>query len=172
VYDNRSDEDIQHIEEVITSAYSIGDLLDSDMKQHNLEISWKELVRIELVQFCMYLCSLNDMGADRKSQFLKNFLNQDIGEEIFKPAVKQVSIIKMENPSEPPASFKLISLLDKRFNTRGGKILINTYKQVARLFLSNELTCRYNISVAEGYKKYISMLENFIGSECGYSVAD
>jgi len=177
----RPDDDTRNIEfnkafntfkETLISVYSIGDLIDIDLSQANIELPWKELVRIELIQYCLYLCSLNDMGADRKSQIIKDCLNQDIDAEIFKPALKQVSIIKMENPNEPPVSFKLISLLDKRINTKGGKILINAYKQIAKLFLSNELTCMYNTSVAEGYRNYISMLESYIESECGYTVAD
>ena len=170
--DNQNDIDLCNVKEAIASAYSIGDLFNSDLKQFGIEISWKELVRIELVQFCMYLCSLNDMGADKKSQLIKSCLNQDVGSEIFKPFIKQVSITKLENPNEAPASFKLISQLDKRINTKGGKILINAYKQTAKVLLSNEFTCRYNTGVAKEYNSYISMLENFIETECGYSVTD
>ena len=170
--DDRNDEDLHYVKDAIASAYSIGDLFDSDMKQFNIEISWKELVRIELVQLCMYLCSLNDMGADKKSQLIKSCLNQDVGSEIFKPFIKQVGISKLDNPNEPPSSFKLISQLDKKINTKGGKILLKAYKQIAKLLLSNELACRYNTSVSEGYDRYISMLENFIETECGYSVTD
>jgi hypothetical protein len=169
---SESSNDLNSTKEALASAYSIGDFLDSDLKQFGIEITWEELVRIELVRFCLYLCSLNDMGADRKSHILKSCLNQDLGSEVFMPFVKQLGITKLDKPNEAPASFKLLSSLDKKINTKGCKILLDAYKQTATVFLSNELTCRYNTNVAAGYENYISMLESFIESECGYSVVD
>jgi len=179
-YDNAGG--LDSLNESISSVYTVADVMDSSLEDFGLDLPFREVIRLELVKFCLYLCTMDDMEADRRARVFNDCLEFEIDKDAFMPALmhyKVVSdIVGTDYLSEVPVSLKLISLVDKKANTKGCKILLDAYKQLGASLLASNFARGGNIGVysdqvratLEGYRNYISMLEKFIETECGYLV--
>ena len=158
------------LNEYIDSVLSIGDSLDSKASNEDDDLSFREIIRMELVKFCLYICSTNDASAHEKAMFLRDYLDFDDVEKLLEPAINHTDLFGDISSIEVPVSFKLMATFDKQISTKGCKILLNAYKHIGTILLYCNATGNICKKSTEGYNSYISMLENYIESECGYSV--
>jgi len=152
----------QLLRELIEAALKIGDILDPLLVNHGYktadEYNLRELIKISLIKYCLYLCSLSREKEEEKGKLIQSYFDYDLGDgRLFFPALSVTCFIDENFATTVPPTLKLMVEIDSKVNSEGCVILIDTFillgKAIVHLDNCPEIT--------KSFVNYIKMLRSY-----------
>jgi len=162
IVDDFTVESEQLLRELIEAALKIGDILDPLLVSHGYktadEYNLRELIRISLIKYSLYLCSLSREKEEEKGKLIQSYFDYDLGDgRLFFPALSVTGFIDENFATTVPPTLKLMVEIDSKVNSEGCVIFIDTFillgKAIVHLDNCPEIT--------KGFVDYIKMLRSY-----------
>jgi len=163
IVDDFTIESEKQLRELIEAALSIGDILDPLLVNHGYktpdEYNLKELIKVSLIKYSLYLCSLSREKEEEKGKLIQSYFDYDLGDgRLFFPALNLIDFIDEDFATTIPPTLKLMVEIDNKVNSEGRIIYIDTFillgKAIVHLDNSPEIT--------KGFVDYIKMLKLYV----------
>ncbi|WP_235070414.1 AAA family ATPase [Turicibacter sp. TJ11] len=152
---------IKQIKNIMNQLYEYGDELDELLTM--IRIPFREILKIELLNFLVYLSSLCWTEPDHVAKFIKEYLDYDLSCNEIK---KRMNKIDYENyKSAIPIGMYLCVMADNNhfYDFLVSHYLYRIYYILGRLFLMCE---PFSINSGVQYlNKYLTTLDDFIGTQ-------
>lgn len=135
----------QELKETLRLFLSMTDTLDLSskvMEKINSDMKWSEMIKIELLQFLMYLAASDGEITRDESTFILDYLDIDFSPYKINKYVKENDIYSVDFEEEPPASLKLMVLADNSLHEQEldlgqtiSEAMIELYRRMGKEFI-------------------------------------
>lgn len=159
----------QELKETLGLFYSMVDALDSKakvMEKLNLKMKWSEAIKIELLQFLMYLAASDGQITMDESTFIFEYLDIDFSPIRINDYIRENDIYSVEFEEEPPASLKIMVQVDNSFQEQeitlgqtASEALIEIYRRIGKAFIQCDGT--EDEQEKEDLKIFLRMMRDF-----------
>lgn len=170
------------LKNIIDTMYELCDAFDNSPLAKktidpNRKLTTKEILRIELSIFIMYLSASDGNIVYQETRFLKDYLNWNLSSNEVQQIIRERHINGTEFRTNVPISMKLFVMMDNALyavdasNTNyASKMLLQLFESLGKEFLVCDNDVNYR--EAENLTAYLDLLQSYIKSElkCGQNL--
>ena len=157
------DANVKELKELVDLIFSIGDTIDPLLRNINTRVSGRDIIKLDFVQYCLYLCASDGYVSEQEAQFMNYYFDYDLNASSLAAFIKESKVYSTTFETTVPLSFVLFSNLDKQTNgeTKACEQLLGIYQIVGKALMSIDGVSDNEV---RDYSIYTSMLQKYINS--------
>lgn len=157
------------LKDMISKVYDFGDDLD-ELYPTPGDMPLREILRIDFLQFLMYLSASDGTISDEESNFIEEYLDYHLSPSSIKDFIKKYQIYSVDYESDVPLCMKLFVMADNNLShvqCDNGYLVSEYLREIYSMLGKEFLACDLNITDNElrDLTIYLTTLENFIQTE-------